>query len=257
MKKIILFLTLVFAVAFMGACGQSKANGSNGDSGKKEKVLIMGTSADFPPFETRDTSGNVVGFDVDLGNYIAKKLGYKLEVKDMKFDGLIGALQSKRVDMVLSGMSATEDRKKNVDFSTPYHHSGEMFVTKKDSSIKAVDDLKGKTIGVQLGSIQEEGAKNLQKTVKFNTKAMDDSTTLIQELLSNRIQAAYLDKSVAEGYIKNQGLIGFDDPTSSSPGMGIAFPKGSNLVDDVNKILKELQDSGKMDEMKAKWIKNN
>ncbi|MGV3464213.1 MAG: basic amino acid ABC transporter substrate-binding protein [Heyndrickxia sp.] len=254
MKKIILLLTLVFAVAFMGACGQSKANG---DSGKKEKVLIMGTSADFPPFETRDTAGNVVGFDVDLGKYIAKKLGYKLEIKDMKFDGLIGALQSKRVDMVLSGMSATEKRKKNVDFSTPYYHSGEMFVTKKNSSIKSIEDLKGSTIGVQLGSIQEEGAKNIQKTIKFDTKAMDDSTTLIQELLSNRIQAAYLDKSVAEGYIKNQNLAGFDDPTSSSPGMGIAFPKGGDLVDKVNKILKEMQDNGEMDKLQKKWIKDN
>ncbi|KQL51244.1 ABC transporter substrate-binding protein [Heyndrickxia shackletonii] len=255
MKKYMLLFVVIITAVFMGACGQSKANGSNGDDSKKGKVLIMGTSADFPPFETRDTAGNVVGFDVDLGNYIAKKLGYKLEIKDMKFDGLIGALQSKRVDMVLSGMSATEERKKNVDFSTPYHHSGEMFVTKKGSSINTVDDLKGKTIGVQLGSIQEEGAKNLQKTVKFDTKAMDDSTTLIQELLSSRIQAAYLDKSVAEGYIKNQGLTGFDDPTTSSPGMGIAFPKGSNLVDKVDKILKEMQDNGKMDELKAKWIK--
>ncbi|MBS4175272.1 transporter substrate-binding domain-containing protein [Bacillus sp. FJAT-49736] len=255
MKKLLLLLSIILSVSLLGACGQSKSTGANGDNNKK--VLIMGTSADFPPFETRDINGNIVGFDVDLGKYIAKKLGYKLEVRDMKFDGLIGALQAKRVDMVISGMSATDDRKKNVDFSDEYHHSGEMFVTKKDSSINSVNDLKGKTVGFQLGSIQEEGAKNLQKTVKFNTKALDDATAIIQELLSNRIQVAYLDKSVAEGYIKKQGLAGFNDPTSSSPGMGIAFPKDSNLVNDVNKILKEMQDNGKMDELKAKWIKNN
>jgi arginine/lysine/histidine transporter system substrate-binding protein len=255
MKKVILMISIIFTIAIMGACsGIQKASGVETKTGK---VLTVGTSADFPPFETRDTSGNIVGFDIDLGNYIAKKLGYKLEIKDMNFDGLIGALQTKRVDMVLAGMSATEKRKKNVDFSIPYNHSGEMFITTKGSSVKSVDDLKGKTIGVQLGSIQDEGAQKLQKTIPFQVQKMDNSTTLIQDLLSNRIQVAYLDKSVAEGYIKKQGLTGFDDPTSSSPGMAAAFPKGSSLAKDVNKVLKQMQENGKLEELKKKWIKDN
>ncbi|MED1202784.1 transporter substrate-binding domain-containing protein [Heyndrickxia acidicola] len=255
MKKVVLALSLILTMAALGACsGIQKANGQDSKNGK---VLTIGTSADFPPFETRDVSGNIVGFDVDLGNYIGQKLGYKVEFKDMNFDGLIGALQTKRVNMVLAGMSATADRKKNVDFSIAYNHSGEMFVTKKGSSIKTVNDLKGKTLGVQLGSIQDEGAQKLQKTIPFQVQKMDNSTTLIQDLLSNRIQAAYLDKSVAEGYIKKQGLAGFDDPTASSPGMAAAFPKGSSLAKDVNKVLKQMQQNGKLAELQKKWIKNN
>ncbi|WP_160721532.1 transporter substrate-binding domain-containing protein [Bacillus sp. USDA818B3_A] len=254
MKKSILILMLIFTLVVMAACGQKDE--TNEAKNTDKKVLTMATSADFAPFESRNPSGKVEGFDIDLANAIADELGYKLEIKDMKFDGLVGALQAKRVDMVLAGMSATEKRKKNVDFSTAYNHSGEMFLTKKDSSIKTVDDLKGKTVAVQLGTIQEEGAKTLQKKVDFTLKPLDNSTTLIQELVTGRVQVAYLDKSVATGYMKEQGLAGFDDPTSSSPGMAVAFPKGSNLVDDVNKALQKLEENGKLQELKDKWLKD-
>ncbi|OIK11287.1 ABC transporter substrate-binding protein [Bacillus sp. MUM 116] len=252
MKKAFLFITMVCMLVMIAACGKSNDKTANA----KDKVLTMATSADFAPFESRDTAGNPQGFDIDLANMIAKELGYKLEIRDMKFDGLIGALQANRADMVLAGMSATEKRKKNVDFSTEYNRSGEMFITLKGANIKSVDDLKGKTVGVQLGTIQEEGAKKLQEKVQFDVKPLDNSTTLIQELLSKRIQVAYMDKSVATGYIKKQNLDGFDDPTSSSPGMAVAFPKGSKLVGDVNKVLKKLEDNGELQKLKDKWLKD-
>ncbi|WP_144547602.1 ABC transporter substrate-binding protein [Bacillus sp. X1(2014)] len=256
MKKTVLFFTMILTLVVLAACGQNNKDGANGEKTANKKVLTMATSADFAPFESRDPSGKVEGFDIDLANAIAKELGYKLDIKDMKFDGLIGALQAKRVDMVLAGMSATEKRKQNVDFSTAYNHSGEMFITLKDSNIKTIEDLKGKTVGVQLGTIQEEGAKTLQKKVDFTLKPLDNATTLIQELLSNRIQVAYMDKSVATGYIKEQGLGGFDDPTTSSPGMAVAFPKGSDLTEKVNKVLKDMEENGKLQELKDKWLKD-
>jgi ABC-type amino acid transport substrate-binding protein len=253
MKKTLLFMTIIFTFVVMAACGQ---NGTNEEKTSEKKVLTMATSADFAPFESRNPSGEIVGFDVDLAKAISKELGYKLEIKDMKFDGLIGALQAKRIDMVLAGMSATDKRKENVDFSTAYNHSGEMFITLKGSDVTSVDNLKGKTVGVQLGTIQEEGAKKLQKTINFELKPLDNATTLIQELLSKRIQVAYLDKSVATGYINKQGLAGFDDPTTSSPGMAVAFPKGSKLVGDVNKVLADMEKNGKLQELKDKWLKD-
>lgn len=252
MKKFGLLITLILTLA-LAACGQNNES-DNGESAEDKKVLTMGTSADFAPFESRNTSGEVEGFDIDLAKYIADELGYELKIEDMKFDGLIGALQANRVDLVLSGMSATEKRAQNVDFSTQYHHSGEMFITLKDSEVTSLEQLEGKTLGVQLGTIQEEGARKLQETVDFEIKAVDNATILIQELQSNRIDVAYLDKAVATGYINEQGLAGFDDPTSSSPGMAVAFPKGSELVDEVNQVLKEMEENGKLDELKVKWL---
>ncbi|WP_099156521.1 ABC transporter substrate-binding protein [Virgibacillus ndiopensis] len=252
--KAIIFIVMICILA---ACGSNdeNANATSNDSNDK-KVLKMATSADFPPFESRDTGGDFKGFDIDLANLIADELGYELQIEDMKFDGLVGALQTNRVDMVMAGMSATEKRRKNVDFSNEYNHSGEMFISKPDSKIQGLEKLKGKTVGVQLGTIQEEGAEILAEEYGFEVKKVDNANILIQELNSNRIDVAYMDKTVAGGYIEEQGLKGFDDPTTSSPGMGIAFPKGSDLVEDVNQVLKKLEDNGKLQELKDKWLSN-
>lgn len=254
-KKNVLLALAASAALLFGACGNDESNSSNSEASDETKVLKMATSAEFPPFESRNVEGEIVGFDIDLANHIADELGYELEITDMKFDGLIGALQNDRVDMVIAGMSATEQRKENVDFSTEYNHSGEMFLTPKGSDVKTLEDLEGKVVGVQLGTIQEEGANSIIKDegIDFELKALDDSGALIQEILSGRIDAAYMDKAVAKGYIEAQDLGAFDDPTTASPGMAVAFPKDGDLVEDVNAVIAEMEESGKLDELKEKW----
>ncbi|WP_201777908.1 transporter substrate-binding domain-containing protein [Ornithinibacillus contaminans] len=249
------FMFILF-VSLLAACGSGDANSSaegNNDSGEK-KVLKMATSADFPPFESYDTEGNFVGFDIALAQSIADELGYELEIEDMDFDGLIGSLQAKRVDLVLSGMSATDARKENVDFSTEYHRSGEMFISKTDAGIEDLESLEGKIVGVQLGTIQEEGADELASEYGFEVKKTDDVSILIQEMNSNRIDVAYMDKTVALGYMESQGFAGFDDPTSSSPGMAIAFPKGSAIVEEVNAVLAKFEEDGTLQKLKDEWL---
>ncbi len=259
MKKFLLVtLFTILSIAFLAACGTSDDNATGSEEGKDEKkVLTMGTSADFPPFETIDAAtGEYVGFDIDLAKAIADKLGYELKIENMDFGGLISALQSERLDFIISGMSATEERKKNVDFSNEYHKSGEMFVTLKDSDIKAFEDLDGKTIGVQLGTIQEEGAKKIKeetlKNIEFS--ALNKAPELIQELKAGRIDAVYLDKTVAVGFIEELDLAGFDDPTEASPGMAIAFAKGDALVDEFNKVLEEMKENGELEKLQKQWI---
>ncbi|MDN5709841.1 MAG: ABC transporter substrate-binding protein, partial [Planococcus sp. (in: firmicutes)] len=185
MKKSYLLAGGVSAL-LLTACGQEDTG--TGAAEQKE-ILEMGTSAEFAPFESRNPQGDIVGFDIDLANYIADELGVELKITDMKFDGLIGALQNDRVDLVLAGMSATDARKENVDFSTEYNHSGEMFVSQKGSGLETLEDLEGLTVGVQLGTIQEEGAKSIieEEAIDFELKALDDSGALVQEILSGRI----------------------------------------------------------------------
>ena len=155
MKKWLLgILTAVLTVTVLTACGSTEESGSG--SGEK-KVLKMATSADYKPFEYIDTakSDEIIGFDVDLAKAIAGKLGYEVEVMDMDFGGLVTAVKNGQADFVLAGMTPTEERKENVDFSDIYYTANHMIVTTKDSKIQSVEDLKGKTIGVQMGSIQE------------------------------------------------------------------------------------------------------
>lgn len=250
---------LFMMIGLLVACGtdnqeQTSTDTGNNNNNDGKKILKMATSADFAPFESYNPDGEMVGFDIELAEMIAEELGYELQIEDMKFDGLIGALQAERVDMVMSGMSADEKRRENVDFSIEYNESSEMLLSVKDSPIKDLESLTGKTIGVQLGSIQEEGAERLGEQYDFEVKKIDDGPMIIQELISNRIDVAYMDKDVAIGYLEAQDLYGFDDPTSSSPGMAVAFPKGSDLVDDVNNVLEKLEENGELQSLKDKWL---
>jgi len=258
MKKnhLYMFMILILLGITLVACGGNDADEAqtNDDQNEEKKTLIMGTSADYPPFESRNPQGEIVGFDIELANYIADELGYELDIRDMSFDGLVGALQAGRIDMVISGMSTSQERRENVDFSIEYHRSGEIFVTKQDAGLASLDDLKGTTVGVQLGSIQQEGAEILQEEYDFEVKTMDDAQGLIQELLSNRIDAVYLDREVALGFIEAQDLAGFDDPSRVTPGMAVAFPKKSELVEQVDEIIQQAIDTGVLAEWEDEWL---
>lgn len=257
-KNKLIFAGFASMTLALGACGAEEATETEEVSEtptEEMEVLEVATSADYPPYESRNEAGEFIGFDMELARYIADELGYELEITDMKFDGLIGALQSERVDMVLAAMSTTEEREQNVDFSTEYHRSGETFLTLPDSDITSVEDIEGTTVGVQLGSIQEDGAQALLESgMDFEIKALDDAGLLVQELLSGRIDTMYVDTTAAQGFMEEQDLVGFEDPTASSPGMAIAFPQGSELVDEVNEVLAEAEESGYLEELRNEWL---
>jgi arginine/lysine/histidine transporter system substrate-binding protein len=256
-KSLLLFIASILLIGLLSACGAGGEQ-KNG-SGEQKKVLKMGTSADYAPFEYIDTAkGNeIIGFDVDLAKMIAKELGYEIQIIDMDFSGLIPALQSGKVDFVLAGMTPTKERKKNVDFSDVYYVARNMIVSKKGSGIKTVEDLKGKTVGVQTGSIQEGEANKIAKKVDIKIESRNRIPELIQEIQAGRFDAAIIEDTVAKGYLKNSNgkLEGHTIPTSEQEaGSAIAFPKGSKLRDEFNKVLQEKMKNGEVDKLIKKWF---
>jgi ABC-type amino acid transport substrate-binding protein len=254
-----LLLSSILLIGLLSACGTSEKSAEKQSGGEEKKVLKMGTSADYAPFEYIDTAkgDEIIGFDIDLAKMIAEELGYEFEIVDMDFTGLIPALQSGKVDFVLAGMTPTEDRKKNVDFSDVYYVAKNMIVTKKGSDIKTVEDLKGKTVGVQTGSIQEGEAKDLAKTIEMKIESRNRIPELIQEINAGRFDAAIIEDTVAKGYIKNSNgkLEGNTIPTNEEEaGSAIAFPKGSKLRDEFNKVLQEKMKNGEVDKLIKKWF---
>ncbi|MFB3160411.1 transporter substrate-binding domain-containing protein [Neobacillus sp. 179-C4.2 HS] len=256
MKKIMgLFLIMILAVGVLAACGETKDD--NAGAGDK-KTLVMATSADYAPFEyiESDKSDEIIGFDVDLANAIAGKLGYEVEVKDMDFGGLIQSLKSGQADFVLAGMTPTEKRKKNVDFSDIYYTAQHMVISKKDSAIATVEDLKDKTVGVQLGSIQEGKAEEINETVAITVENRNRIPELIQELKAGRFDAIIIEDTVAKGYLdKETDLTNFtlsDDPEEA--GSAIAFPKDSELTEKFNKELQKMKENGELQELIVKWF---
>ncbi|MGJ7912013.1 transporter substrate-binding domain-containing protein [Neobacillus sp. LXY-1] len=253
-KAIVLLLTIVMAIG-LAACG---TNGKESKKSSEKKKLVMATSADYAPFEFVETekSDEIKGFDVDLAKAITSKLGYKLEIKDMDFNGLIQGLKSGQADFVMAGMTPTEKRKKNVDFSDIYYTAQHMIVSEKDSGITKLEDLKGKTVGVQLGSIQEGKANDINKQIPIKIENRNRIPDLIQEIKSGRFDAAIIEDTVAKGYFaKEKDLVGFtisDDPKEA--GSAIAFPKNSDLTEKFNKELKKMKENGELQKLVVKWF---
>ncbi|WP_064090904.1 transporter substrate-binding domain-containing protein [Rossellomorea aquimaris] len=256
MKKLLFMLLLSLVSISLIACGsnEEKAETASGESTK----LIMGTSADYKPFEYVDTanSDEIIGYDIDLANMLADELGYSIEVKDMEFSGLISALKTGQVDFVLSAMTPTPEREKNVDFSDTYYTAKDMIISTKESGIKSEKDLNGKTVGVQLGSIQQDAAEELTTSIDLKVETRDRIPELIQDLQNGRFDAIIIENTVADGYLtKNKELQGNTMKVKEEEtGSAVAFPKNSELTKEFNDALKKLEENGELDKLAEKWF---
>ncbi|NJR65418.1 MAG: transporter substrate-binding domain-containing protein [Leptolyngbyaceae cyanobacterium CRU_2_3] len=251
------FLTAIVAVSIVTACNPNSTTSGSG-SNSSSKSLTMATSADYPPFEFVSTAGGnqeIIGFDVDIAKAITEKLGYSLQIQNIDFNALLSSLQSKRADFVMAGMTPTEERKKNVDFSEIYYEAKNTIVAKKGSNLIAVAGLKGKNVGVQLGSIQEELAKKIQGLTPVSLNRISE---LVQELKTGRIDAVIMEDTVAKGFTASNPDLEFNViPNEGVAGSAIAFPKGSALPPEFNPVLKEMIESGKIEELVVKWFGDN
>lgn len=260
MKKVfkkLLAITLVamITISAVGCGKEENALTKIKDAGK----IVVGTSPDYPPFEfliSEDGKSKIVGADIDLAHKIADKIGVKLEIKSMDFDSLLPALQSGKVDMVITGMTPDETRKKAVDFSDIYFKGVNGVIVKEENvdKIKSEDDLKKVKLGVQKGSTQETYVKDKLKIEKY--KALKAVPNLVMDLKSGKIDAIVLNDKVAkinEGkydnikLVKDLKLTGGGDEEA----MAIAVKKGDNkeLLKLMNEEIKELQSSGEYDKI--------
>lgn len=258
MKRRNLIFTGIFAGAIamstiVGCSNQSASNNAN------SKTVTLVTSPDYPPYEFYDTSGGarkIVGFDIDIANYITKELGLELKIQESDFNGLIPALQAKRADFVMAGMTPTEERKKNADFSDLYYAAQNTIVAPKGSNLTKPEQLAGKKVGVQLGSIQEGDTKKIAETVKdIQIKSLNRIPEIVQEVKAKRIDAAIVENTVAQGFIQANPDLEFNViPTTGPSGSAIAFPKGSPRVADFNRVLAKMKQSGELDALAKKWF---
>lgn len=218
------------------------------------KSLKVGTNASFPPFEFVDKNSQIVGFDMDLLDAVSKKVGFEYEIVNMGFDGLIPALKSGKIDMIAAGMSATEQRRKAADFTKPYYSTENVFLKKTDNdSIKSKDDIKGKIVSTQLGTVQEIAMREL-KDIKVST--MKDPFNVIMALKNGKVDVAVFDSSVAYGYLKeNPDLVPFHTEPDGSDGFSFAFNKGKQdeLINKFNNAIEELKADGTYDKILVKY----
>ena len=214
--------------------------------------LVMVTNAEFPPYEFHDQNA-IVGIDVEIAGAIAEQLGLELEIEDIAFDSIIPEIVSGKADIGAAGMTVTEDRKQNVDFSDTYAHATQVIIVKEDSEIKGVADLEGKIMGVQQGTtgdIYVSGDYG-DAAVERYAKGME----AVQALAQGKIDAVVIDGEPAKQYIKEVEGLKIIDESYTDEDYAIAIKKGNTaMVEAVNAALAELKSEGKLDEIVAKYI---
>lgn len=259
LKKLGLIVAIgAMAISIVGCSGNKTSDKGNNSASVLESIkekgkLVVGTSADYPPYEFhKEINGKdeIVGFDISMAKSLAEDLGVELEINDMDFDGLLVALQAKKVDMVFAGMTPTEERKQNAEFSDIYYTAKHGIVVRKgeEANIKSIDDLKGKKIGVQKGSIQEKLA--VEKLPDSEKKALGKVTDLVLDLKNNKVDAILIEMPVAQFNCEKNSDIALTSVVveDSEGGSAIAMNKGSeDLKTEVNKTIKKLKDAGQID----------
>lgn len=214
---------------------------------KDDNKLVMVTEAGFAPYEYRDSSG-IVGVDVDIAREIAKSMGKELEIKDVAFDSLINELNSGKADFAAAGMSINEERKKEVDFSIEYVSSKQVIVVRKGyNSIKSINDLKNKTITVQLGSVADSYVSKEFKDAKIVRQKKFLGAT--EDVKASKADCIVMDELPAKELVKNNSELTILNINLFTDKYAIAVKKGNTeLLNKINEVLERLIEEGKIEE---------
>lgn len=249
-KYIALFLLSIFSVFAFAGCGGAK------EAASSSKALRVGMDASYAPFGSQNVdTKEYEGFDVDIIRAIAAEEKFPVEIVNLNFDGLIPALQTKDLDIVINDMTITPERAKSVLFSKPYYIAGLGIVVRSDNTdIKSEKDLAGKTVGVSIGSTGEEAA---HKIAGVNVKSYNAITDAFLDLKNGGVDAVVNDLPVNEFYVakSGEGKLKTVDTALTTEDLGIAVDKNNQkLMDKINAGLAAIKKNGKYAEIYKKWF---
>lgn len=243
---------LLLTIATLNSCGSSGEDGMT--RVQKSGVLRIGTDATYPPFEWIDTStGQVEGFDIDLVREVCKEIGVKAEFVVVPFDGIIAGLVSGKYDMIASTFTITPERAKQVAFSDPYYDGGQAIaVPLYDTTTFGADDLKGKTIAVQLGTTGERRASQITDAEII---AFENIGAAFIDMENGRVDAVINDRPTTELIIRQRGAAKIVGPTLTSEEYGLAVTHADkDLLAAINRALAKIRADGRFEAMRVKWF---
>lgn len=265
LKFIICGLMLTMGTTLFVGCGNKNAKDNKNltkiQQIKKSGKLVLGTCADYPPYEVqqvKDGKQEIVGIDIDIAKEIAKDLGVKLEVKDMDFDPLVLSVKSGKIDMVISAMNPTPARKKEIDFSKIYYRASQNIIIRDEdkSKLTSVESLSGKKVGAQITSLQEKIAKEDIKGAKV--VSLGKVNELVTALKTKKVDAIIVEEPVAKAYVAKYPGIAIANIKVGKPneGSAVGIQKGNkDLVDSVNKTIDRLNSKHEIEKMVSKHSK--
>ncbi|MDY2694960.1 transporter substrate-binding domain-containing protein [Gemmiger sp.] len=216
--------------------------------------LTMSTNAAFPPYESTDDNGNFVGIDIDVATAIAEPLGLELQVDDMDFDAALLAAQNGKSDLVMAGVTVTEDRQLVMDFSDSYATGIQSIIVKEDSDVATPDDLADKMIGTQRGT-----TGYIYCSDDFGDEHVtpyDDGLTAVQALVNGQVDAVVIDNAPAKEFVAANPGLKILDTAYAEEDYAIGVAKGNTaMLDAINGALEELKNDGTLQAIIDKYIK--
>ena len=280
MKKITALLLGTAMVLSLAACGSSasvsestaSSEASSSEAASSEASaetagelttvtpgkLTMSTNAAFPPYEMTDDNGNYVGIDIEVAEAIADKLGLELQVDDMDFDAALLAAQTGKSDMVMAGVTVTEERQTVMDFSNTYASGIQVVIVPEDSDITSIEDMTGKMIGVQRGTTGDLYCSASVEDGGFgeeNVTPYDNGLTAVQALMNGQVDCVVIDNAPAQEFVDANPGLKILDTEYANEDYAIGVAKGNTaLLDAINGALEELQADGTVQSIVDKYI---
>lgn len=261
LKGIIIFMILLFLVGigvtawYLQVQIQKDANHTTRrtqSAATPEKQLIIGTDPTFKPMEFTEND-KLVGYDIDLANFLAKEMNTTAVIKSIAFDDLFTALEKSQIDLIISGVTITEDRKQKYAFSTEYLNAGQVIITKKDDqTIRSTVDLKGKKIAVQNGTTNESEAAKY--TDAASVLAYPDFELATKSLVNGQADAIFTDLPNAKDIINANPTLKIASDPFTNEQYGIVLRKNDPNIRKVNAALKDLRVKGILTDLKQKWL---
>ncbi len=254
MKKLMSILAAGSMALTMAAC--SNSDSAAADDGKKEeaKEILIGISPDYPPYESKNTAGEIEGFDVDMTKWLFDYLNenghnYTYEFVELSFDTIISSLQAGQIDLGISGFTYDEEREGI--FSDSYYDSAQVIIVKSDSDIASSKDLAGKKVGAQQGTTGENVAKTVDAS---EVQAISDAKVLMENLKADGIDAVIIDKAVADSYASTGDYKVLDEKLLDEENLIYTTEDHKELLDQINTAIKAFKESDEYEKLTEKWF---
>ena len=246
-KALALILALLMVAALFAGCGKDKK--------EETKTVVFGTNAEFPPFEFISANGVIDkydGIDMAIAKQIGEDNGFTAEISNLEFDSLLIALENGQIDAVISGMTITDERREEVDFSTPYYTATQVMIVKEGSDIKTAADMEGKLVAVVQGYTGEIAVKEMG----LEYESFKKGTEAVLELVNGKCDVVVIDSATAASYVgDNKGLAIIEDTEAfGAEEYGIAIKKGNTeLLEQCNKTIEAMLAEGKIGELTIQY----
>lgn len=255
-RSIIVMLALLIVLPLIfSACSGSKGNNA---SQEDSKVLRVGIDDTYPPMEYKDKDGNNVGFDIDLAKALGEKLGMKVEFVSTAWSAIFSALEADKYDCIISSLSITEERKKNIAYTRPYIANNQVIIVKSDNTtINSEKDLEGKIVAVQMGTTSDDACTEFNKVTPFKDfKKYEAMTEALNELKIGRVDAVVTDLVVGKYFVaRDEKSYKLVDTTLPKEPIGIGCKKGNEeLANKLDKALEELMKDGTLKKISEEWF---